>query len=43
VGCLYIKDLANVDLGVLESIIRTSYETLTRGTHTQRAREGGEG
>ena len=41
VGCLYVKDLAKVDLGVLEQIVRTSYETLTAGTFGQRAREGG--
>jgi hypothetical protein len=31
VGCLYIKDLSTVDLGVLEEIIRSSYGTLTAG------------
>ena len=41
VGCLYIKDLAAIDLDLLESIIGTSYATLTRGTYTDRAREGG--
>lgn len=41
VGCLYIKDLEAVDLPVLEAIITRSYTTLTAGTYTQRAREGG--
>jgi hypothetical protein len=41
VGCLYVKDLEKVDLAVLESILARSYETLTSGTYTQRAREGG--
>lgn len=41
VGCLYLKDLAKVDLGVLEQIVRSSYETLTAGTFGQRARDGG--
>lgn len=41
VGCLYVKDLAKVDLGVLEQIVRSSYETVTAGTFGQRAREGG--
>jgi hypothetical protein len=40
VGCLYIKDLNEVDLEVLEAIIARSYATLTAGTHTNRAREG---
>lgn len=29
VGCLYLKDLAAVDLAVLEAIVRQSYETVT--------------
>ena len=37
VGCLYIKDLAKVDLGVLEEIVGESYRTLTSGTYTNRA------
>jgi hypothetical protein len=37
VGCLYIKDLAQVDLGVLEKIVGESYRTLTSGTYTNRA------
>ena len=39
VGCLYIKDLAQVDLGVLEEIIGESYRTLTSGTYGNRARD----
>jgi hypothetical protein len=42
VGCLYIKDLERVDLGVLERIVRRSYATLTSGTFGSRAREGTE-
>lgn len=37
VGCLYIKDLTQVDLGVLEEIVGESYKTLTSGTFTNRA------
>jgi hypothetical protein len=37
VGCLYLKDLAQVDLGVLEKIIGESYQTVTAGTYTNRA------
>jgi hypothetical protein len=37
VGCLYIKDLTQVDLGVLEEIVGESYRTLTSGTFTNRA------
>ncbi len=39
VGCLYLKDLAAVDLAVLEQIVGDSYRTLTSGTYGQRARE----
>jgi hypothetical protein len=42
VGCLYIKDLDEVDLDVLESIVGDAYATLTAGTYTLRAREGGQ-
>ena len=42
VGCLYIKDLERVDLGVLERVVRRSYATLTSGTFGSRAREGAE-
>jgi hypothetical protein len=41
VGCLYLKDLEQVDLEVLERIVATSWRTLTRGTYTLRARDGG--
>jgi hypothetical protein len=41
VGCLYLKDLEQVDLKVLERIVATSWRTLTRDTYTLRAREGG--
>jgi hypothetical protein len=37
VGCLYIKDLAQVDLGVLEKIVDESYRTLTSSTYGNRA------
>lgn len=43
VGCLYLKDLDSVDLGVLERILRRSYATLTSGTYGSRAGEGTEG
>ncbi|GAA3097058.1 hypothetical protein JOF29_006035 [Kribbella aluminosa] len=39
VGCLYLKDLTDVDLDVLEAIVRRSYQTLTAGTYPLRARE----
>jgi hypothetical protein len=41
VGCIYLRDLTLVDLAILEQIMRTSYATLTAGTYTLRAREGG--
>ena len=41
VGCLYLKDLEQVDLEVLERIVATSWRTLTLGTYTLRARDGG--
>ncbi len=37
VGCLYIKDLSKVDLGVLEEIVAESYRTLTAGVFGNRA------
>ena len=43
VGCLYLKDLAVVDLAVLEEMIKRSYATVTAGTYTLRARDGGTG
>ncbi|MCK9793389.1 DUF1801 domain-containing protein [Isoptericola sp. 4D.3] len=41
VGCLYLKDLEQVDLRVLEEIVAASYATLTAGTYGLRAREDG--
>jgi hypothetical protein len=41
VGCIYVKDLTAVDLGVLETIVSRSYAALTAGTYTKRAHEGG--
>jgi hypothetical protein len=41
VGCLYLTDLAMVNLGVLEQVVRDSYATLTAGTFGQRARGAG--
>ena len=42
VGCLYVKDLAALDLAVLETILTRSYATLTAGTFGSRARDGGQ-
>ncbi len=41
VGCLYLKNLDDTDLGVLREIVAESFRTLTAGTYGQRAREGG--
>ena len=41
VGCLYIKDLEKVELGVLEEIVTASYGVVIDGTFLQRARDGG--
>jgi hypothetical protein len=41
VGCLYLKDLDTIDLGVLEHIIDSSYRTATSGMYGDRARESG--
>jgi hypothetical protein len=41
VGCIYIKDLEAVDIKVLESIVKRSYQAVTAGTFPSRAREGG--
>jgi len=41
VGCIYIKDLHDVDLGVLETIVTRSYAAVTAGTFTDRARDSG--
>jgi hypothetical protein len=40
VGCIYVKDLAAVDLDVLEQIVARSYTSLTSGTYTKRACDG---
>lgn len=40
-GCLYIKDLDNVDLDILRQIVADSHASLSEGTYTQRARGGG--
>ncbi|MBC9957985.1 DUF1801 domain-containing protein [Yimella sp. cx-51] len=40
VGCLYLKNLDDVDLAVLEQIVTHSYATLTAGTVGSRARDG---
>jgi hypothetical protein len=42
VGCLYLRDLDKIDLGVLEEIIDSSYRTATSGVYGHRARESGE-
>jgi hypothetical protein len=42
VGCLYLKDLDKVDLGVLEEIVDTSYRTASSGVYGNRARESGQ-
>jgi hypothetical protein len=42
VGCLYLKDLETIDLAVLRTIVSRSYASLTAGTYTQRARDGGD-
>lgn len=41
VGCLNVKNLDEVDLAVLESIVASSYASLTAGTMTDRARDAG--
>jgi hypothetical protein len=40
VGRISIKDLEQIDVGVLEQVTATSYATLTAGVYTLRAREG---
>lgn len=42
-GCLYLKRLADVDLGVLESMVRQSYASLTDGSITYHNAERGSG
>ena len=39
-GCLYLKDLAQVNLNALERIIASSYQDLTAGTFGSRAADG---
>ncbi|GAA4728051.1 hypothetical protein GCM10023216_19130 [Isoptericola chiayiensis] len=41
VGCLYLANLAQVDLAVLEKVVADAYATLTAGTYGLRARDGG--
>jgi hypothetical protein len=41
VGCLYLRNLARVDLAVLEKIVADAYAALTAGTYGLRARDGG--
>ena len=41
VGCIYLKDLGQNDLEVLEHIVARSYSTLTAGTYQLRARQSG--
>ncbi|MBW9095064.1 DUF1801 domain-containing protein [Microbacterium jejuense] len=43
VGCLYLKRLDDIDLTVLEAVVRRSYETLTAGTFGTRAPEASAG
>ena len=35
--CVYIKDVADIDLAVLEEVIRRSYASVSEGTYTKRA------
>ena len=39
-GCVYVKDLDAVDLGVLEEVVRRSYATLTGDPEFGRRRSG---
>lgn len=41
VGCLYLKDLDDVDMSVLEGIIAASYRTVSAGVFGQRAADSG--
>lgn len=43
VGCLYLKNLDDIDLGVLERMIAESYRTVTAGTFGHRAAESQDG
>ena len=40
VGCLYLGNLEKIDLAVLESIVRKSFQTLSAGVYGSRARDG---
>ena len=42
-GCLYIKRLADVDTGVLEELLRTSYEHVTGGSVSEGSATPGDG
>ncbi|MBX3183715.1 MAG: DUF1801 domain-containing protein [Polyangiaceae bacterium] len=39
VGCLYLKDLSEIDLELLKAIIQKSFKTLTAKTYGKRAAE----
>jgi Domain of unknown function (DU1801) len=41
VACIYLKNVDDIDLDVLETIVARSYAALTAGTYGKRAREGG--
>ncbi len=43
VGCLYLKDLARIDLAALEELVAASYRTLTAGTFGPGADDQGSG
>jgi hypothetical protein len=43
VGCLYIKDIERIDLGILENNQAESYATLSAGTYRHRAAESQDG
>ncbi|MFB6610872.1 DUF1801 domain-containing protein [Agromyces sp. NPDC056379] len=38
--CLYLKDLADIDLGVLSELVLESYESVTEGPDAEAPREG---
>ena len=37
VVCVYLQDLAEIDLAVLEKVIRLSYVSVSAGTYAKRA------
>jgi len=41
VGCLYLKDLGEVDLDVLETILARSFAEVSKGDFPDRARDSG--